>query len=457
MRIRTKISLAFTLMTATILLMLSVFVYFVSRQHAREFFFTRLNVRASIAAESYQEDESSQVRELRTRHLQRLPAEQDFLFRDDDTFPDRAKAKFPRLPDEFVTDLTANGLAEAYYGFQHYVGRRFTSPDKANASYFVVVAAYDENGAENLEHLKALLILGFCSSTVLVFALGRVFANRIMRPVANIISKVHDITTTNLSDRLAMTNGKDEIAEMAKTFNNMLDQLETTFELQRNFIGNASHELNTPLTAILGEAEVILQSPRRNAEYVQSLEVIQYEARKLHDVTSSLLKLSSISYEGKKQKIELLHLDEVLMEVKISLDSRMPSNKVKVLIQNSEGQPNGFSLVGSGIWLELAITNVVQNSIKYSDNKEVLVTLSSDPTHALIEISDQGIGIPDDELRYVFEPFFRARNTTYYKGYGIGLPLAARIVKLHAGELNIFSKPNVGTKVTLKFPITTSA
>jgi signal transduction histidine kinase len=256
-----------------------------------------------------------------------------------------------------------------------------------------------------------------------------------------------------LSDRLTLTKGKDEIAEMAKTFNSMLDQLETTFELQRNFIGNASHELNTPLTAIMGEAEVILQSPRTTDEYVQSLKVILYEARKLDDVTSSLLKLSSISYEAKKQKIELLHLDELLMEVKISFDTRMPSNKVKVLIQNNDSRPNAFSLVGSSIWLELAITNVVQNSIKYSDNKEVLVTLSSDPAHALIEISDQGIGIPDDELRYVFEPFFRARNTAPYKGYGIGLPLAARIVKLHAGELNIYSKPNVGTKVTLTFPI----
>lgn len=451
MRIRTKIALAFTLMTATILLLLSTFVYFVSQQHAREFFFTRLKVRASIASESYLEDESTQVQEMRARHLQRLPGEKDFLFKDDSTFVAKVKAELPDLPRGFTSDLITNGSIEAYDGFQHFVGRRYKSRDD-NASYFVIATAYDVGGEESLKYLRTLLLLGFCASTLLVFVIGRVFANRIMRPIAEIISKVHDITTTNLSDRLPVKPGTDEISEMALTFNNMLDQLETTFELQRNFIGNASHELNTPLTAILGEAEVILQAPRTEAEYVESLRVVQHEARKLHEVTSSLLKLSSISYEGKKQKIELVHLDELLMEVKLSFDSRMPGNKVKVLIQNNENRPQGFSLFGSSIWLELAITNVVQNSIKYSDNKEVLVTLSSDPTHALIEISDQGIGIPDDEMRYVFEPFFRARNTASYKGYGIGLPLAARIVKLHAGELNIVSKPNIGTKVTLRFP-----
>lgn len=449
MRIRTQVALAFTLMTATILLILSGSVYFLSRQHAREFFFTRLEVRASIAAEGYFDQEGSRVNEMRERHLQRLPGEQDYLFENNESFPDSAKTRIPDLPDEFIDELLEHGSAKAYRGFQQFVGR---SHQANGESHFVIATAYDESGAYSVNYLKAMLVIGFCASITLVFLLGRALANRIMRPIAEIISKVHDITKTNLSDRLEVTRGKDEIAEMATTFNNMLDQLETTFELQRNFIGNASHELNTPLTAILGQSEVILQSRRTDSEYVQALTVIQHEARKLHNVTSSLLKLSSISYEGKKQRIELLHLDELLMEIKINFDRRVPDNKVKVLVQSNETNPNGFTLIGSEIWLELAITNVIQNSIKYSDNKEVLVTLSSDSTHALIEISDQGIGIPDDEIRFVFEPFFRARNTSSYKGYGIGLPLAERIARLHSGQLKILSKPNVGTKVTLRFP-----
>ena len=317
---------------------------------------------------------------------------------------------------------------------------------------FVIAAAYDENGEDHLNFLRNMLLVGFSLSSVLVFVLGQVFANRIMRPVADIIKRVHEITSTNLSERLDITRGRDEITEIANTFNNMLDRLETTFEMQRNFIANASHEFNTPLTSILGETEVILHAPRSQEDYVTSLRVIQHEAKKLHDLTSSLLKLSNISYDGNKQKIEPVQVDELLMSIKIHLDQRMPHNNVNVLAQNLESGPEVYTLVGSRVWLELALTNIIQNAIKYSDNKEVLVTLSATENDFFIEISDLGIGISKEDMVHIFEPFFCGGNTAHYKGYGIGLPLAARIVKLHGGNIKIFSKPNIGTKVTLQFP-----
>lgn len=449
MKIRTRISLVFTLMTATILLMLSIFVYVLSLNHSRGYIFTRLKVRASFAAESHFEDKDDRVLEIRARHLQKLPREQEYFFREDSLSVAVVRQHLPGIPQEFIDELKANGYAQSHNGFHHYSGLKY--PVK-NFSYYVIATAYDESGEDHLGFLRNMLILGFSASCILVFGLGRVFANRIMQPVATIVSRVHEITTTNLGERLVVGEGKDEFSEMAVTFNDMLDRLETTFELQRNFIGNASHELNTPLTAILGEAEVILQSERTQREYVASLSVIQYEAQKLRDVTSSLLKLSSISYEGKKQKIEPFQVDELLMSIKISLDQRMPNNNVRVMVQTVDSRSDLYTLVGSSIWMELALTNIIQNSIKYSDNKEVLATLSSSDSQFFIEISDQGIGIPEDDMRYIFEPFFRGSNTMPYKGYGIGLPLAARIVKLHGGELKVFSKPNVGTKVTLKFP-----
>lgn len=451
MKIRTKIALVFTLMTGTILFLLSAFVYVVSSEHMEEHFLTRLKVSASIAAESEFEDETNLVREIRDRHLQKLRREKEWFFEDNSAFPREVLKALPRAPKSFIENLMEGGSAASRQGFEYYTGFRYQSASTNGKQYFVIASAYDEDGEETLLFLRTMLIIGFSVSCVLVFALGRLFANRIMKPIADIISKVHEITKTNLSERLGSAKGNDEIAEMAATFNNMLDRLETTFELQSNFIGNASHELNTPLTAILGEVEIIRSAPRSPEEYVESLGIIDYEAKKLRDVTSSLLRLSSISYEGKKQKIERLQLDELLMDIKINFDRRMPANKVRMLVQAHEGNTTAYCIVGSSVWLELAITNVIQNSIKYSDNKEVLVTLSSSEQHCFIEISDQGIGIPEEDMRYVFEPFFRGSNTGPYKGYGIGLPLAARIVRLHAGELQIFSKPNTGTKVTLKF------
>lgn len=449
MKIRTKIALVFTLMTATILFLLSSFVYFVSLQHAHQYFYTRLKVRASITAESHLEDSSMMVRGVRERHLQRLPQEQEFFFANDELLHKSMNSQLKEVPKEFITELENLGTAQAHEGFRHYSGISHIS-DKGH--YFVVATAYDENGEDQLQFLLNMLLIGFGSSCLLVFALGRIFARRIMQPISSIISRVHEITTTNLSDRLKVAGGKDEIDEMALTFNNMLDRLETTFEMQRNFVSNASHELNTPLTAILGEAEVTLQSPRTAEEYKTSLDTVYNEARKLHDVTTGLLKLSNISYDGKKQKIEPIQMDEMLMSIKISLDQRMPGNNVKVMVQQIESRPDIYTLVCASVWMELALTNIIQNSIKYSDNKEVLVTLSATQTDFFVEISDQGIGIPEQDMQYIYEPFFRGRNTSPYKGHGIGLPLAARIVKMHGGTIKVFSRPDSGTKVTLQFP-----
>ncbi|MBT1703913.1 HAMP domain-containing sensor histidine kinase [Chryseosolibacter indicus] len=451
MRIRTKISLVFTLITAATILFLSGFVYVVSFQHSLGFFFTRLKVRATISAESHFEvngESSTRVREIRERHLQRLPQEEEFFFNNDSSVYNEISKVLPKLPETFVDEVKRSGVAEYSRGFLRYAGIKYTTE---NGDHIVVARAYDESGEDQMTFLRNILLAGSALSCVFVFGLGQLFAKRIMRPISSIVSKVHGITASNLNDRLDEAQGDDELAEMAGTFNDMLDRLETTFELQSNFISNASHELRTPLTAILGEAEIILALPRNQEDYVKSIRTIQYEAKKLEDVTTSLLRLSQISFDGKKQKIEPVLMDELLMSIKITLDKRMPGNQVKVLVQHVDNNPDFFTIVCVRVWMELALINIIQNSIKYSDNKEVLVTLSAGDGDFFVHISDYGIGIPPEEIRHIFEPFFRASNTFKYEGHGIGLPLAARIIRLHGGRINIHSKTNAGTKVTLQF------
>lgn len=452
MTIRTKIALVFTLMTGTIILLLIACVYILSIQHAHTIFFTRLKVRASLAAESHfgvTEINSSVVKELRLRHLQRLPREREYFIYDDSLYLEHVQQQVPHIPESFIQDLKQTGFAEYNHGFLHFSGSTYTSAQGRN---FVIASAYDETFENHITFLRNVLLLGFLFSCIIVFALGRIFATRIMKPISAIVSKVHDITTSNLSERVPGGSGKDELSEIANTFNAMLDRLETTFELQRNFISNASHELRTPLTSILGEAEVIQQAPRSNDDYLKSIGIMHHEALKLEEVTSSLLRLSQISYEGKKQKIEPLLLDELLMSIKINFDKRMPGNQVKIMVQPSEENPDIYTFMCSDIWMELAFTNIIQNSIKYSDNKEVLVTLSFSKSDFFINISDYGIGIPEKDLDHIYEPFFRASNTSKYTGYGIGLPLASRIIRLHGGKMKVHSRPNEGTKVFVQFP-----
>ena len=454
MKIRSKIALVFTLLTAVVLLLLSSFIYFLTLSHVHNNFFTRLKVRASMAAESHFEDAHGELlSEIRGRHLQTLPQEKEiFVDVNDDRFNEELASKLPGVPKSFSEEVVNSGFSEYFNGFRHYSGIRYES---GGSRHIVVAIAYDENGAEQMSFLAQVLIIGFSVSCLLVFFIGRLFATQIMTPISQIIDKVKTITASDLGQRLPNRRGKDEIAEMAGTFNNMLDRLETAFELQSNFISNASHEVRTPLTSILGESEVILKSPRSQDEYIASIKVIQHEASRLEEMTSSLLRLSQISFDGKKQKIEPVMMDELLMSIKISLDKRMPDNHARILIQQDDNHPEIFSLMCVRVWMELAITNIIQNAIKYSDNKEVLVTLNTDGKHFIIQVSDYGIGIPSEELPHILEPFFRGSNTSRYTGYGIGLPLTARIVRLHGGTMDVVSKEASGTHVTLKFPCLT--
>lgn len=452
MKIKTRIALVFTLITAMILLLLSVVVYVLSLNHSHEYFFTRLKIRASIAAERrFMNDTANDsfVTGLRERHLLKLPQEREFFFDFDSSVQKRLDDVLPAVPPNFLDDLESQGFAEYNIGFQHFTGVSYAVGE---TNYLVVVSAYDEIAADEIGFLGKLLLIGFLTSMALVFLLGRFYANRIMKPVMAIINRVNLITATNLHERLTDSSKQDELTAIVKTFNAMLDRLETAFELQGHFISNASHELRTPLTAILGEAEITLQSRRDPEYYVQSIRTMQLEAKRLDDLTSSLLRLSQISYDGQKQKIEPVLMDELLMSIKIGFDQRMPNNQVRVLVQEFPDNPDIFGLICARGWMELALTNIIHNSIKYSDNKEVLVSMSAGDGYFFIQVSDYGIGIPVEEIKHVFEPFFRGSNTSRYTGYGIGLPLVEKIIRLHGGKISILSNPGIGTKVTLTFP-----
>lgn len=450
MTLRTRIALAFALITAAVVIILSSFVYLFFLDHTHDYFFTRLSVRASISAETrYSKEHDVQLlRNLRVKHLQQLPREESFFFDNKNDIERQLKELLPGLPSSFAADLLEDGYARHHRGFLHYAGLVYP----ADGTHVVVARAYDENAENLVSFLFTLLTIGLIVICLFVFVIGLVFARRMMKPISTIITQVQTITASNLGERLSEDKRTDELGDMARTFNMMLDRLETTFELQSNFISNASHELRTPLTAILGEAEIVLQHPRTSEAYESSLKVIQEEAFKLEEITASLLKLSQISFDGRKQKVEPVALDELLMSIKIDLDRRHPSNQVKIFMQPSLETSDDFTLNCIRPWMELAIVNIINNSIKYSDNKEVLVSISSSGNKTFIQVSDSGIGIPQPELRKVFEPFFRASNTTRFEGHGIGLPLAARIIKLHRGKIDITSNSGTGTKVTMQFP-----
>ena len=450
MKIRDKIALIFVAVTAITLLLLSIFIYLFSIYHTHRFFFTRLKVRASIALEAYSTSTQSHfdaVKELRDRHLQQLPDEKEYVVKYDSLTQKWDVSTAPVLPAPFYEEVLLNGYAEYDLNFIHYVGIY----NRQYSQFIGVSSAYDEEGADQVQSLLNLLVVGFVLGCVLAYLLGRSLAYWVIKPVADIISEVNRINASNLDKRLTSAKGEDEIAALAQTFNSMLDRLHTAFQLQSNFISNASHELRTPLTSILGESEIILSGERDGEDYVRSIKMMRSEAEKLNDLVGSLLNLSQVGYDGKRQMLEEVSIDLLLMKIKKQIDKRFPGNHLNIVVKEVPENPDALVLMCIPAWIELAFLNIVNNAIKYSDNKEVLVTLSVAKEELIIRISDLGIGISQTDLQHVFELFFRGSNSQSYIGHGIGLPLADKIIRLHGGEIIMESEPGKGTTVTVRF------
>jgi len=289
--------------------------------------------------------------------------------------------------------------------------------------------------------------------SVLVFTIGKVFSRQIFQPVRDIIHNVQRISANNLHLRLNTGNGKDEIAELAVTFNDMLGRLEAIFETQNNFISNASHEFRTPLTIISGEAELGMQKTGASPEQVASFTLILQEASRLNQLVSSLLSLAQTGFDGKKLPWEKIRLDELLWSVKTTANQIYPDNKITLDFKNLPEEADHLSTLGNLPLLQMALSNVVLNACKYSSNQPVAIQLEATKKVLIITVTDQGIGIPSAELGQVFVPFFRASNTSSFEGHGIGLPLTLNIIRLHKGSIDIQAREQSGTVVKIYLPV----
>jgi signal transduction histidine kinase len=452
MTIRKKITALFTILTGFIILMLSLLIYHFSKQSIEKEFFHRLTVRAGIAAQVYYEqDELSTAfyNELRQKHLQRLPEEQEFFF---DSIPPEEIEKIldVDLPVDFHQRLKKARVIQFIDGPTYYTA---VSYDHKNEHHVVILSARNEPGEQSMADMRQILFLGIIVSMIIVFAVGVLFSAEVVSPLTTMISRVKKISASNLHMRLPKERGRSEINDLTQTFNDMLDRLETSFETQRNFVNKLSHELRTPLTAILGEAELALSAERDNHSYRQSLMIIAREADQLHNLTTSLLELAQAGNNVKEDYMGPIRLDELVISVKKLVDFTDPGNQVRINFEELPEDNELITVYGNQNLLKLAVANVVQNACKYSNNGKVTVTLRASQKHCMVIVEDQGIGIPEKELRYIFDPFFRASNTTAYKGYGVGLPLAQKIIRIHRGEIRFTSMEGAGTRAELRFPI----
>lgn len=450
-KIQLKITLWYTLLTAATFLLLSVLVYFYTERLSSQDFYKRLDIRAVLLAQSefpQSEVASDLLKGLRNDHLERLPNEREYFYVV--TGENNFRIDSLKLPESFYNDLKLYDNAVYKLKDIYYAGVVHTQKGK---KIIVIVSAENAYIKNQLTNLRTILVFGFFLSTGLTFFLGFLFSRQIFSPIRKMTQEVRGINTENLHRRLVISENKDEISDLARTFNNMLDRLETSFESQNNFVSNASHELSTPLTSIIGEAELALQKERSVDRYKDAMEIILKDAERLKAIIQSLLNLAQTGFDGKKQQLIPIRADEIILNAKRAVDRIYPDNKVMIDYSLMPENENRLSILGNESLLTLALTNIILNACKYSDNDLVRVSISTSNNHVILRIQDKGIGIPAKDISYIYDPFFRASNTGKVKGYGIGLPLARNIIRIHKGELNVSSVVNEGTLVVIHLPI----
>lgn len=306
------------------------------------------------------------------------------------------------------------------------------------------------------ETLKNLQIFLFASvPSVLIFAtlFARFMAKRALKPISRIIATAGEIGQgQELSKRIPVLKIKDELGQLALTFNEMMNRLENSFKQVRQFSSDASHELRTPLTVLRGQNELILSKSRKPEEYQEviasNLEEINYMSKVLEDLfLLSKSDENQVSLECKQVALKLL-VEEVCKHAEVLSEEK----NIKIVVAFLED----VHIKGDEVMLRQMIWNILQNGIKYTQRGgELKISLQEDGEFALLAIQDTGIGIPEEDLPSIFNRFYRVDKARSKSegGSGLGLSICRQIAEAHKGAIEVESKPGIGTRFKIRLPI----
>lgn len=450
MQIRTRLTLQFTVLVSTIVLLSFFAIYFFTVQFTEQDFARRLREKAITAAILL-----IKVDQVDTTLLKIIDrAKRDNLYRESIRVFDEAGKEIYfsgdtvklGIYDSLFIDVKSGGEKKLIYNEYTVTGIPFKDKGK---EYVIIASAEDVNGYNRLIDLRRLLTAHFIILIVLVSISGWIYAGRALQPIKRIISDVQNISPQNLGQRLKESPHPDEMGKLINIFNGLLTRIENAFQLQKMFVSNVSHELKNPLTNITSQLEVTLLNEREKEEYRETIESVLEDIRGLNQLSNSLLDLARLARESDSFTMSKVRLDEILWETREGISLIDLNYKVEVEIIDMPEDENRLCVNGNPYLLKVAFKNIIENACKFSEIGKAHVTLSCQKDSLIVEVANSGSGIDRKDLDNVFQPFFRADATSKIKGYGVGLPLSQRIISIHKGQIRLESTPETGTRVTI--------
>ena len=284
--------------------------------------------------------------------------------------------------------------------------------------------------------------------TLLSGILAYFVSGRALKPLRSFASQVEMVQMTNLADMKIDEDVLPEFKQLSRSFNQMLERLNTAFAAQRQFTGNAAHELRTPLALMQAQLELFsAEHPAVLPETAEFLTLLREQTERLTQMTKTLLEMSNLQQVARNERIQLAPMIE-----EIFTDLAPLSDKRGVTL-TAEG--DGI-MTGSDALIYRLIFNLTENAVKYNrQGGSVRISVTQEPEKLLLRVSDTGCGIPEEYQRSIFQPFFRVdkSRSREYGGTGLGLSLVWEIADLHGGSVWVEESSDKGTTIAVELPV----
>lgn len=357
----------------------------------------------------------------------------------------------PKLPatqrGTFRVTRTVTGMGPLRFSYR--IARRATGP----SGYYITLALLPLK--PNAVALRTLLLtMAALSPFAIIAALlgGRILAWHAMSPIDRMAATASKITASRLQTRLTVENNSDELGNLARTLNQMMDRVERAVNELRRFTADAAHELRTPLAVLLTEAEVALRTPRSTDEYRRVIQVILNELQRLNRLAEQLLQLSRSESRAQSPHLDEVPLDALLGDVTEHLGVMAENKGVRLQL----GPMQQWVVQGDDIQLSRMLLNLVENGIKFTPTGgSVRIDALEENGHIELTIADTGIGISPEDLPHVGERFYRSDKSRNGQtgGTGLGMAICKAVVEAHGGTLTIDSQEKKGTIVRVCLPL----
>ena len=302
--------------------------------------------------------------------------------------------------------------------------------------------------------LGILLVVIVAGSCVAYFLIGHY-----TKPVQQLSAHMKEISPNTLSDSIEIEGGGEEIQELVKSFNQMTEQLDEAFAMQRRFSASAAHELRTPIAVLRTKLDVFKKKKREQHEYDELVDTMETYINRLSSIITDLLEFAETSELGETEDVSL---DSVVKTVVDDLESVAQNNMVNVQIDiqpKAQSEAQAFIVKGNTNLLYRALYNLVENAIRYNNEEgSVNITLETRGQEGVIIIADTGVGIAPEQRELVFEPFYRVNKSRSreFGGAGIGLSLVKTILKRHGASITVSENNPQGSVFTIRIPLVNS-